>query len=67
VVAAALFVLAPPRCLRRGLVAAGFEEESGSTVTDASGTGNNGTLTNATWTTSGRYGNALGSTARAHQ
>ena len=28
-------------------------------VTDASGNGNNGTISGATWTTSGKYGNAL--------
>ena len=43
-----------------GLVAAyAFDEGSGSTVTDASGNGNNGTITNATWSTSGKYGEAL--------
>jgi hypothetical protein len=43
-----------------GLVAAyGFDEGSGTTVTDASGNGNTGTLTNATWATSGKYGKAL--------
>ena len=43
-----------------GLVAAyGFDEGSGTTVTDASGNGNNGTITNATWATSGKYGDAL--------
>ena len=43
-----------------GLVAAyGFNEGSGTTVTDASGNGNNGTIGGATWTTSGKYGNAL--------
>ncbi len=43
-----------------GLVAAyAFNEGSGSTVTDASGNGNNGTISNATWTTAGRYGDAL--------
>ena len=43
-----------------GLVAAyGFDEGSGTTVTDASGNGNNGTITNATWSTSGKYGKAL--------
>ena len=43
-----------------GLVAAyGFDEGSGTTVTDASGNGNNGTITNATWSTSGKYGGAL--------
>ena len=42
------------------LVAAyGFNEGTGTTVTDSSGNGNNGTITNATWTTSGKYGDAL--------
>jgi len=44
-----------------GLVAAyGFNEGTGTTVTDASGNGNNGTISSAAWTTSGKYGNALG-------
>ena len=43
-----------------GLVAAyGFDEGSGTTVTDASGNGNNGTITNATWAATGKYGKAL--------
>ena len=43
-----------------GLVAAyGFDEGSGTTVADASGNGNNGTITNATWAASGKYGKAL--------
>jgi PKD repeat protein len=43
-----------------GLVAAyGFEETSGTTATDASGKGNNGTINEAIRTTSGRYGKAL--------
>jgi hypothetical protein len=43
-----------------GLVAAyGFEEGSGATVTDQSGNGNTGTISGATWTTAGRFGNAL--------
>ena len=43
-----------------GLVAAySFNEGSGSTVADASGNGNTGTISNATWTTAGKYGNAL--------
>lgn len=43
-----------------GLVAAyGFDTGSGSAATDASGNGNGGTLTSATWTTSGRFGSAL--------
>jgi hypothetical protein len=43
-----------------GLVAAfGFNEGSGSTVLDSSGTSNNGTITNATWTAAGKFGAAL--------
>ena len=43
-----------------GLVAAyGFEEGSGTTVSDASGNGNTGTISGATWSTAGKYGNAL--------
>jgi PKD repeat protein len=42
-----------------GLVAAlGFEEGSGTTVTDVSGSGNHGTVVGATWVT-GRYGYGL--------
>jgi concanavalin A-like lectin/glucanase superfamily protein len=42
------------------LVAAyGFNEGNGTVVNDASGNGNNGTAANTTWTTSGKYGNAL--------
>src|SRR6185503_7194190 len=43
-----------------GLVAAfSFDEGSGSTVTDLSGSGNSGTAANTTWTTAGKYGKAL--------
>src|SRR5437773_3247770 len=43
-----------------GLVAAySCNEGAGTTVTDASGNGNTGTIGNATWTTAGKYGNAL--------
>jgi hypothetical protein len=43
-----------------GLVAAyTFSEGSLATTADASGAGLNGTITGATWTTSGRFGNAL--------
>jgi hypothetical protein len=43
-----------------GLVAAyGFNEGSGSTLADQSGNGNNGTISGATWTTAGKFGNAL--------
>ena len=42
------------------LVAAyAFNEGTGTTVNDSSGNGNNGTIANATWTTSGKYGDAL--------
>lgn len=39
-----------------------FDEGMGNTVTDASGHGNNGTITGATWT-QGQFGNALSFTA----
>jgi len=43
-----------------GLMAAyGFKEGSGTTVADSSGNGNTGTIKGATWTTAGKYGNAL--------
>ncbi|HKB06390.1 MAG TPA: LamG-like jellyroll fold domain-containing protein, partial [Gemmataceae bacterium] len=43
-----------------GLVLAlGFDEGTGSTTQDLSGTGNNGTLSNAAWTAAGRYGGSL--------
>jgi hypothetical protein len=43
-----------------GLVAAySFNEGSGTAVTDASGNGNTGAISGATWTTSGRFGGAL--------
>jgi len=43
-----------------GLVAAyGFEEGTGALVADSSGNANNGTISGASWTTSGKYGNAL--------
>ena len=43
-----------------GLVAAfGFNEGAGVQTKDASGQGNTGTLSNATWNTAGKYGSAL--------
>ncbi|HKS35608.1 MAG TPA: PQQ-dependent sugar dehydrogenase, partial [Verrucomicrobiae bacterium] len=43
-----------------GLAAAyGFNEGTGTMVTDASGNGHGGALSGATWTPSGRYGGAL--------
>jgi hypothetical protein len=51
-------VMPPPPV--SGLVAAyGFEEASGSAVTDLSGNGNTGTMVNATRTTAGKYGSGL--------
>jgi hypothetical protein len=48
----------PPAPL--GLIAAyGFDEGTGTGVTDASGSGNPGTISGAAWTTSGRFGSAL--------
>ena len=41
------------------MAAYSFNEGTGTTVADASGNGNNGTIANATWTTAGKYGNAL--------
>ena len=43
-----------------GLVAAySFDEGAGTTVTDLSGNGNTGTVSNTSWTNLGKYGNAL--------
>ena len=43
-----------------GLVGAwAFDEGAGTTTADASGRGNAGTVVGASWTTQGRYGNAL--------
>ena len=43
-----------------GLVAAySFNEGSGTSVADAAGNGNTGTISGATWTTAGKFGNAL--------
>ncbi len=43
-----------------GLMAAySFNEGSGSALTDVSGHGNNGTISNATWIAAGKYGKAL--------
>ena len=49
-----------PTSAPTGLVAAyGFDEGTGTTTADSSGNGNTGTLTNATWTTAGKFGKAL--------
>ncbi len=50
-------VTAPPTT---GLVAAyGFDAGAGTTVADQSGSGNAGTIANATWAAAGKYGKAL--------
>jgi hypothetical protein len=55
---AALF--GAPAGLEAGLVAAyNFDEGSGTTLADASGNGNNGTLAGVVWTASGRHGAAV--------
>ena len=49
-------------------IAYGMETGAGTTLTDSSPSANNATLTNGTWTTSGRSGNAVvfnGTTSRA--
>ena len=65
-----LFAVASTGAATTGLVAAySFNEGSGTTVSDASGTGNNGTTSSTTWSTSGKYGGALsfnGTTARVN-
>ena len=43
-----------------GLVSAySFNEGTGTVVNDVSGNSNNGTISNATWSASGKYGSAL--------
>ena len=41
------------------MAAWGFDAGSGTTAADQSGNNNTGTLSNATWSTTGKYGNAL--------
>src|SRR5271166_6453297 len=51
--------------LSTGLVAAyNFDAGSGTVLADVSGNGNNGTITNATWSTAGKYGGALSFTGK---
>src|SRR5690349_7973266 len=61
-VLAAIAVLAPaatPASAATGLVAAySFDEGTGTTAGDSSGSGNAGTVANATWV-GGKFGNAL--------
>ena len=55
-----MFAVGSTSAATTGLVAAySFNEGTGTTVGDASGTGNNGTTSNTTWSASGKYGAAL--------
>ena len=57
-----VFIVVPPtgNSATPGLVAAfAFDEGAGSSIVDASGTGNNGTAANTTWAATGKYGKAL--------
>ncbi len=60
----------PPPPTTSSLVAAyGFNETSGTTVSDSSGYGNNGTTTNTVWSTLGKNGGAIsfnGSSSRVN-
>ena len=50
----------PTTTATTSLVAAyGFDEGTGTTVSDRSGKGNNGVISSATWTATGRFGKAL--------
>ena len=52
--------VAAPAQAANGLVAAySMDQGSGTSLPDVSGTGNNGTITGATWTAAGRFGGAL--------
>lgn len=54
------FLLSTAAWAQSGLVAAySFDEGAGTTVGDSSGNANTGTITNATWAASGKYGRAL--------
>jgi chitodextrinase len=48
----------PPAQQPAGLVAAYSLDQNGSTVADASGNGNTGTVSGATWTSGGKFGGA---------
>ncbi len=59
-IAVGTFIALTPLVAKAALIAAyNFDEGIGVTAGDASGVGNTGTITNATWTSGGRYGNAL--------
>ena len=53
-------LITPANAQSTGLVAAyNFDEGSGSKLTDRSGVGNNGTIANAAWNTTGKNGGSL--------
>jgi chitodextrinase len=59
IAASALLLTGASRPAGPGLIAAySFDQGTGTVAADSSGNGNNGTITNATWTT-GKYGGAL--------
>jgi chitodextrinase len=60
VCAGALLAAPAPAQTVNGLVAAyGFEEGSGTAIGDASGRNNNGVASGTSWSTAGKFGNAL--------
>ena len=55
-----LLLVAASRADNTALVAAySFDEGTGTTATDISGNGNDGTISGASWTSAGKYGTAL--------
>ena len=58
-VVAPLALAAPAHAAAGPVAAYGFEESNSSVVQDTSGNGNNGSLSGATRTLSGKYGSAL--------
>lgn len=59
-IAVVLFAISLASAHAQGPVAAySFDQGSGSTLTDVSGNGNTGSISGASWTSSGRYGSAL--------
>ncbi len=54
-----MLVAAPAQAAPNPVAAFGFNEGTGTAVSDASGTGNHGTTTSTTWAAMGRFGSAL--------
>src|SRR2546421_4198297 len=55
---AAVLVASPASAATGPVLALGFDDGSGSVARDSSGSGNDGTLREAAWTTAGKYGGA---------